>query len=392
MALFALAPGMPKVPFLTLSGLIGLFANRLRKQAAAAELPAAATPATPKEDIDALMRIEPVALELGLALIRFAEGGHSSPLLRRIAGMRRQIVADLGFVVPPVRVTDSLSLGALEYVITLRGAEAARFTLTPTSVLLIPAPGKPLPQSSRPTKEPAFGFDAFWIREIDAESARLAGHTIVDPLSIICTHLAEVLRRNAYELLSRQDTKRFLDRVAEEHPRVVEDSVPKLVSLACLQRVLQNLLRERVSIRDGSRIVESVSEAAVISRNPTLLTEVVRQSISRSIVKPQLTAEGTLTAAFLDPAIERLIEGSIDHQELASYCNLGPQDVRKVVDAVRQAAARHGTNLVILTCGSVRFFLRQLIEAQFPNVTVLSQSEIPAGVRVVSLGTVGGND
>jgi flagellar biosynthesis protein FlhA len=359
-----------------------------------AGLPPAAgvAPTAPKEDIDSLLRVEPVALELGLALIRFAEGGHSSPLLRRIAGMRRQIVADLGFVVPPVRVTDSLALAALEYVITLRGAEAARFTLVPSSVLLIPAAGKPLPQSARPTKEPAFGYDAFWVREIDAEAARVAGHTIVDPLSIICTHLAEILRRNAHELLSRQDTKRFLDRVAEEHPRVVEDSVPKLLSLACLQRILQNLLRERVPIRDGSRIVESVSEAATISKNPTLLTEVVRQSLCRSVVKPHLTPDGTLAAAFLESSLEHVIEHAVEHQELSSYCNLAPQDARKVIDAVRSATARYGANMVILTSGSVRFFLRQLLEAQFPSLAVLAQAEIPVGVRVVSIGTIGGSE
>jgi flagellar biosynthesis protein FlhA len=393
MFLLAITPGMPKVPFLVLAGSVGMFANHLKKRSSAQA--AAAPPKAPtnqKEDIDSLLRVEPVALELGLGLIRFADGGQASPLLRRIAGMRRQIASDLGFVIPPVRVTDSLSLGALEYVITLRGAEASRFTLAPSSVLLIPAPGKPLPQGGRATKEPAFGFDAFWVPEVEAERARLAGHTVVDPLSVICTHLAEVLRRNAHELLSRQDTKRFLDRVAEEHPRVVEDSVPKLLSLACLQRVLQNLLRERVPVRDGSRILESLGEAAAICKNPTLLTEVVRRALARSIVKPHLTADGTLTVLFVDSALENLIEHAVEHQEVTSYCNLGPQDVRSIVDAVRTASGRHGTNFVILTNGNLRFFLRQYIEAQCPNITVISHGEVPAGVRIVSLGTIGGSE
>jgi flagellar biosynthesis protein FlhA len=201
-----------------------------------------------------------------------------------------------------------------------------------------------------------------------------------------------VLRRNAHELLARQDTKKYLDRVAEEHPRVVEDSVPNLLSLACVQRVLQNLLRERVPIRDGSRILESLSEAAAICKNPTLLTEVVRRALARSIIKPHLTNDGTVAAVFVDPALENTIERAIEHQETTSYCNLGPKEVRAVVDAVRAAVNRHGASFVIVTNGNVRFFLRQYIEAQFPAITVISHGEVPAGVRIVALGTIGGNE
>ena len=252
---------------------------------------------------------------LGLGLVGMAEGGPNSPLLRRIAGIRRQLATDLGYLLPPVRVTDNLSLRAREYAVLLKGAEIARFELPPNTELAIAAGRTEKPLEGQATRDPAFGMPAFWISAGTVESARAAGYTVVDSVSVLGTHLAEISRRYAHELFSRQDAKKLLDRVAIDSPRLVEDLVPKLLPLAVVQRVLQNLLRERVSIRDSASILEALGEAAPTSRNPVLLTEYARQAIRRSIVKPYLNAAGELPAYFLEGAVEQSIERATEHGE-----------------------------------------------------------------------------
>jgi flagellar biosynthesis protein FlhA len=200
--------------------------------------------------------------------------------------------------------------------------------------------------------------------------------------------LSEVIRRHSHELFSRQDAKKLLDRVAEENPKLVEDLVPKLLPLAIVQKVLQNLLRERVSIRDASTILEALGEAAVVTRNPILLTEFVRQSIRRMVVKPYLTGSGDLPAFFLDPSLEQPIEAAVEHTENTSHLSLSPQRVRDVLDRVNRAAGSPDNPVVVVTGSGSRYFLRQIVEATIPNLTVLSHNEIPAGVKVMSLGVI----
>jgi len=207
----------------------------------------------------------------------------------------------------------------------------------------------------------------------------------VDAISVIGTHLAEVIRRHAHEVFSRQDAKKLLDRVAEENPRVVEDLVPKLLPLATVQRVLQNLLRERVSIRDGASILEALSEAAQITRNPVLLTEFVRQAIRRTVVKPYLSPAGDLPAYLLDTALEQEIESAVEHGEYASHISLAPQRMRALVERIRQAVGTPEGPAAMVVGSGARYFLRQMLEQSLPNLHVLAHSEIPPGVRVVSL-------
>ena len=229
---------------------------------------------------------------MGLGLVKFVGGGQESPLIKRIGGIRRQLASELGFLLGPVRVIDNI------------GAEGARVRdlaqrrgdrpLRAAGGLRAGHPGGQSPnrrRAARQTKEPAFGMTGWWVPAEQAERAPARGFTVVDPVSVLGTHLAELVRRYAHELFSRQDAKKFLDRVAAEHPKVVEDLVPKLLPLATVQRVLQNLLRERVSIRDSVTILEALGEAAVTTRNPVLLTEYVRQALRRMVVKPYLNAQ-----------------------------------------------------------------------------------------------------
>jgi len=388
--LMALAafPGLPKLPFLVLGSTVSVVAWRLRQKSDTTEKSKTAAAAPARESLEGLLRVEPLAVEVGLGLVQLVEGGQNSPLLRRIASIRRQLATELGYILPPVRVTDNLTLKAREYSISIKGVEIARFELAHGCELAIRSDDKAEKMDGIPTQEPAFGMPALWISADNAEKARRAGYTIVDTISIIGTHLSEVARRHAYELFSRQDAKKVLDRVAEEHPKVVEDLVPKLLSLAVVQKVLQNLLRERVSIRDASTILEALGEAAPITKNTVLLTEYVRQAIRRQIVKPLLDSAGDLPAYLLDPTLEQAIESAVEHTENSSHVNLSPQRVRDLQDRIKKCCVPPDAPVVLITSSGARFFLRQITESMAPNLTVLSHNEIAPGSRIVSLGPV----
>ena len=396
----AMFPGLPTIPFMVLGSSVGYAGWRMQDKALAlAEKVPPPAAAAPKESLETVLKVEPLAVEVGLGLVKLVDGGQNSPLLRRIAGIRKQMATDYGYLVPPVRVTDNLGLKAREYVILLKGAEIGRFELLNNCELAIHAgihaavhtnAAQPPQLDGVPTREPAFGIPAVWIQSQDADQARAKGYTVVDAVGVLGTHLAELVRRHAHELLSRQDAKKILDRVAEENPRVIEDLVPKLLPLASVQKVLQNLLRERVSIRDSLTIMESLGEAAAMTKNPVLLTEYVRQAIRRLLVKPYLNQAGELPAFLLDSKLEQIVEGAIEHHENASHLNLPPQRLRDMVDQVSRAVGAVDSPMAVVAGSAARFFLRQVLEGALPNLSVLSHNEIPTGVRVVSLGVIRG--
>jgi flagellar biosynthesis protein FlhA len=404
LTMMSILPGLPMLPFLSMGAGIGYAGWRMKQKqelaphtgigtpASSSAAAAMAQAAAPKDSLEALLKVEPLAVEVGLGLVKLVEGGTQSPLLRRIAGIRRQMASDLGYMVPPVRVTDNLQLRVGEYVVLLKGAEIARFEIVQNRELAIHPGGGAGPASATlegiPGMDPAFGIPALWIAPEKVEEARALGYTIVDAAGVLGTHLAELIRKHAHELLSRQDTKVILDRVAEDNARLVEDLIPKLLPAATLQKVLQNLLRERVSIRDAVSILEALGEAAAMTKNPVLLTEYVRQALRRTLVKPYQNANGELPAFFLDPQIEQTIESAVEYTEHSSHLNLPPQKVREIVDRVTKAVGQADTPVACVTSSSARAYLRQLAEAAVPNLAVLSHNEIPAGVRVVSLGVI----
>jgi flagellar biosynthesis protein FlhA len=385
----ALLPSMPKLPFLLLGGVAGVAGWQMRRrELRTAAAPAEARPATPKDNVEALLRVEPLSIEVGLGLVGLVEGAQDSPLLRRISAIRKQLAIDLGYLLPPVRVTDNLSLRSREYVIALKGVEIARYELPQGCELAIPTGQTDSQLEGQPTREPAFGISALWIPSSAAARARNSGYTVVDAVSVLGTHLSELIRRNAHELFSRQDAKRLLDRVAVEHPRVVEDLVPKLLPLATVQRVLQNLLRERVSVRDAVSILEALGEAATSTRNPVLLTEYVRQAIRRAVVKPYLNRAGELPAWFLDPSIEQAVESAVEHGEQNSHVALAPQTIRDILNRISARIVSPETPVVAITSAGARYFLRQVAEPVLPNLFFISHNEVPPGLRVQSLGSI----
>jgi flagellar biosynthesis protein FlhA len=386
----AALPGLPKLPFLLLGCGAGAAGWQMRKK----ELVQAAAPseegkpAQAKENIESLLRVEPLAIEVGLGLVGLVEGAQESALLRRISAIRRQLAGDLGYLLPQVRVTDNLSLRSREYVISLKGVEISRYELPQGCELAIPTGAAGTAVEGQATRDPAFGMNALWIPTERAERARHSGYTVVDPVSVLGTHLSELIRRHAHELFSRQDAKRLLDRVAVEHPKVVEDVVPKLLPLATVQRVLQNLLRERVSIRDAVSILEALGEAGGTTRNPVLLTEYVRQAIRRTVVKPYLNRGGDLPAWFIDPVIEQTVESAVEHGEQNSHVALAPQQIREILTRVSSRIQSPETPVVAIASSGARHFLRQLVEPSLPNLFFLAHNEVPPGVRVQTLGNI----
>jgi flagellar biosynthesis protein FlhA len=387
----ALIPGIPKLPFLLLGGGAGYMGWKMKKkqelEAPAAEAKSA-KPEAAKENIETLLRVEPLAIEVGLGLVKMVEGGENSPLLRRISSIRKQLASDLGYLLPPVRVADNLSLRSREYAILLKGVEISRYELPQGSDLAIPmGPPDPTLQGT-PTRDPAFNMNALWIPSDSAERARNAGYTVVDAVSVLGTHLSELIRRYAHELFSRQETKKVLDRVAAENPKLIEDLIPKLLSMATVQKVLQNLLRERVSIRDSVSILEALGEGGASTRNPILLTEYVRQALRRSIVKPYLGRSGELPAWFVDPSIEHMVESAVEHGEQNSHLTLAPQAIREILNRISARIAVAESPIAVVTSSGARYFLRQIVEPSMPNLMFLAHNEIPPGQRVHSLGNL----
>ena len=386
MALAAM-PGLPTIPFLIMGGGLGAGAWQMRRKRVGA---VATSPEIPhkeaKDNIEALLQVDPLAIEVGLGLVRMVEAGPNSFLLQRIAAIRRNLASQLGYVLPSVKVSDNVALRSREYTILLKGVEVARYELPSGQELAIPTGRNDKTIEGKPTKDPAFGLPAFWIPAQRAEQARAAGYTVVDDISILGTHLSEMVRKYAHELFTRQDAKTFCDRVALSNPKLIEDLVPKMLSLFLIQRVLQNLLRERVPIRDGVTILEALGEAAHMTKNPILLTEYVRQAIRRTLIKPHVNPQGELAAYLTEAGTEQAIESAIEHGEHSSTLGLAPQAMRELVTRVSRKLETPGTPVVLITSSASRYFLRQLLETALPQATVLSHNEVPPETKVKSLG------
>ena len=387
--ILAAFPGLPTIPFLAMGSGLGYAAWKMhQKQALVESAGAVSKPEAVKENLESLLKMEPLTIEIGLGLVKYVSGREESPLLRRIAGIRKQLAGDVGYLLGPVRVVDNISLKAHEYLIVLKGAEIGRYEMPPGCELAIPVGKSEPPEGGRISKEPAFGITGWWVQSDQSDAARRKGFTVVDPVSVMGTHLSELIRRYVHELFSRQDAKRFLDRVAVDHPRAVEDLVPKLLPLSAVQRVLQNLLRERVSIRDSLTIVEALGEAAISIRNPVLITEYVRQCLRRIVTKPYVKGGGELAAFLVSPTLEQMVESSIEHGEQSSQMTLAPAAIRDILQRILKRVGTPETPVVAVTSSASRYFFRQMAELSVRNLFFISHNEIPAEVKIVSLGVI----
>ena len=391
----AVIPGMPKLAFLALAAITGFAASKI-KPAPAAE-PAAAGKAGAKgvtgapavDPMDAMLKLDELMLEVGVGLVPLVDAKQGGQLLARVKSLRKNLAQQLGFLVPSIHITDNLSLKEREYVLHLRGVEVARWELHRERLLAVHSNPKPGDLPGLETREPAFNSPAKWITPDLQAQAIAAGYAVVDHTSALAAHLAEVLRHHACDLLTRQETKRLIDRLGESHPKLVEELMPKLMTLGEVQKVLQQLLREQVSIRDIGSILEALVETAAVNKNLVGLVEAARHSLGRALIRPLLDQSGHLKVVTLDGTIEEECARSLAQNPNAIPGGAVQISVaRRVLDGLRNMLGDQVTMAppVILCASPGRFYLKRLLEPFIPKVTVISPSEIPPMTQVQSLG------
>jgi flagellar biosynthesis protein FlhA len=392
----ALIPGLPKLTFACIAGGAALLARRLSNQEKEPKAtvidpnaPGSSAPGASQEAIESLLALDELSLEVGYGLVPLVDAKQGGQLLQRVRSLRKHLAVQLGFIVPPVHITDNLRLKPREYVVYLRGVEIARWEMSEGCMLAISSDPTPPQLPGTDTREPAFGVPAKWITASAQDAARAAGYAVVDQTSVLATHLAELIKQHAHELLSRHETKRLVDRLSESHPKLLEELVPKLLSLGEVQKVLQQLLREQVSIRDLGTILETLVETAPAGKHPVVLVETARQALGRALVRPLLNEDGGLKVVTVDAALEEELARSFQPQ-MPSSSALQPSFVRRVLDCLKRMMGDQVTMATpILLCGSpARFHLRRLLEPFLPKVVVLSPGEIPPIVQVQSIGIV----
>ena len=381
-----LVPGMPKLPFLIVAAIFGLAAYSSRAPVDGAPEAAEVTPAS--EPLEALVSVDPLGVQVGYALISLVDEKQGGTLLARVRSIRRQIATESGVLVPPVRVADNLQLGPRAYSILVKGVEVARGELFTDRFLAINPGTATGAVDGTHTKEPAFGLPATWIGSEQRESASNAGYTVVDPTTALSTHLAESIRVFLPDLVGRQQTKEMVDRVAETSPKLVEELVPKIVTLGDIQRVLRQLLRERVSVRDLTTILEAVGDAAAVSKETGALVEAVRTALGRSICHPYQTENGELQTISLAPELEQHLLTSIVRGERGSVLALNPEEAQSLAERVAGAIEKAVAQPVLLCCPALRPHLWQLFARVLPHAAVLSHAEVPPHVRVASVAVV----
>ena len=388
MLALAAIPGLPKLSFFLLAGVVGVLA--WRAPLPSAEKPTATAEKKPQaETMEDLLRLDELSLEVGYALVPLVDVQRGGQLLARVRALRSNLAQQLGFIVPPVHITDNARFKPNEYVVSLRGVEIARWELEDNRLLAISSDAAPPPLAGTPTREPAFGVSALWIAAGLQSEALAKGYAVVDQTSVLATHLAEVIKQHASELLTRHEAKRLLDRLAESHPKLVEELVPKLLSLGEVHKVLQQLLREQVSIRDLATILETLIDTAAVSKHPVLLVEAARQALGRALVRPLVEAN-QLRVVTLDGAIEEELNRAFSTSSTGASGGLQPSLVRRILEGLRRLAGEQVTvaSPVLLCSTPARFHLKRLLEPFLPRLVVLSPNEIPPVVSVQSLGTV----
>jgi flagellar biosynthesis protein FlhA len=398
---FALVPGLPKLPFLIVGGLFFMVGRALKDRPTVAEAKAAADeaaaqaalpgpPSARDQAIEAL-QIDPLELCIGFGLVPLVDQGAGGSLLQRVGAVRRQIAGELGTVVPSVRIHDEIGLASHEYVLKVRGSEVARGRTMAGHQLALD-PGDAVGQlNGIPTTEPAFGLPAVWINDGVRAEAEALGYTVVDPESVIVTHLTETIRVHTADLLTRQDTRALLDQLKEVNAAVVEEVVPELLSVGEIQRVLQALLREGVSIRDLGAIVEAVGDRARLTRDPSLLAEYARQALGRTILAGHLDDEHRLRAISLDPTVEQEVAQSIAQTPDGEYLAMEPMRAQALVQSLSaqsEQAVQRGRRPVLICSSRTRRHLRRLVEQALPQLSVCAYNEIAPGISVETIGVV----
>ncbi len=394
----AIIPGLPKLSFILMAGVLIFMARRVRPQTADALVASGADAGKPQavgapasDPLDSVLKLDELMLEVGLGLVPLVDNKQGGLLLGKVRSLRKTLAQQLGFLVPSIHITDNLTLKEREYVIYLRGVEIARWEMRRDCLLAISSQATPPALPGQDTREPAFNAAAKWISPELQPRAVAAGYVVVDHTSALATHLSEVVKQNAHLLLTRHETKRLIDKMGDAYPKLVEELLPKLMTLGEVQKVLQLLLREQVSIRDLGTILETMVETAGVNKNPVLLVEAIRQTLGRALVRPLLDEHGALKVVTVDRSIEDECTRTLNPQPATVGQNtLQPNTARRVCDGLRAIFGEHVvTAPPILLCSSpARFQLKRLLEPFLPKIVVLAPTEIPPMIPVQSIGVL----
>lgn len=394
----AMIPGLPHLAFLILAMANAVAAYLLFKEAKeqvimqeeAQQMEITEIESKEPENVMNLVSVEPMEVEIGYGLIPLADESSGGDLLQRITSVRRQCAIEMGVVVQPIRIRDNLQLKTNEYIIKIRGTTITKGELMPNMLLCMDPTGEVEIPGIKGI-EPAFGLPAVWINKDQREEAELKGLTVVDPTTVMVTHLTEIIKNHSYELLGRQEVKLILDSMKEKYSAVTEELIPDLMTIGEIQKVLQNLLKERVSIKDMVTILESLADNSRNTKDIEVLTEYVRFSLARSICNPLIDENGALTVITLDPSIEQTINNNIQKSMQGSFPALDPDTTSSILNGLKQKLDEvyfYNNQAVVLVSPNIRPAFRRLIEMVFPAVNVLSLNEVPNDVEIRTEGVV----
>lgn len=394
-----IVPGLPTFAFFTLAAATGIsayllykeeqektIANMQSKQEEIIE-----TEKREPENVASLISVEPMEIEIGYGLIPLADETSGGDLLQRIASVRRQCAIEMGIIVQPIRIRDNLQLKTNSYVIKIRGTVIASGELMPNMLLCMDPSGEPIDLPGIKTHEPTFNLPALWINNDQREEAEIKGLTVVDPTTVMVTHLTETIKAHSYELLGRQETKMIIDTVKEKYSTVVEELIPDLMTIGEVQKVLQNLLREKVPIKDMVTILESLADNSRTTKDIEALTEYVRMSLARTICNSLVDEKGTLTVAVLSPELEDLIGNNIQKSIQGSFPAVNPEITKKIFQSIENVTSKvnfYENQPVILVSPKIRPAFKKLTEMVFPNLNILSLNEIPNDIEIRTEGVV----
>lgn len=343
------------------------------------------------ENVVNLLQVDPIEFEFGYGLIPLADANQGGDLLDRVIMIRRQFALEVGMVVPVIRIRDNIQLKPHEYIIKIRGNQVAEGDILLDHYLAMSTGQEDEEITGVETVEPAFGMPALWVNEDMKEKAEMAGYTVVDPPSVVATHLTEVIRKHAAELLGREETSQLIDHMKETSSQLVEELVPNLLSVGDIQKVLQKMLRENISIRDLTTIFETLADQAHFTKDHDLLTEYVRQALARQITQQFTEENKKLFVVTIGPDMEKQLSESVQQNEQGMYLSLDPETSQKMLEALHETLSRlmqTGTKPVVLTSPAIRMYVRQLVERVVPDVAVLSYNELEPDVEVQSIGVV----
>jgi len=394
MLFFAMIPGFPKFPFIFLgiSTLAATYMGSLRakEEKKAMEAPAS-VPKTKEERVEDYLHVDPMELEIGYGLIPLVDVKQGGDLLDRITMIRRQLATEMGIIIPPIRIRDNIQLKPNEYRIKIRTIVVGTGELMSGAYLAMDPGTASRKIRGIPTVEPAFGLPALWITESQKEDAELAGYTVVELPAVLATHLTEVIKKHSHEILTRQDVRNLLDNIKENNATVVEELIPNLLSVGDVHKVLQNLLRERVSIRDLLLILETLANVAPRNKNPEILTEYVRNSLAPQICETYKNENNLIPVITLDPNLEAKLEGSLQETESGFRFTLAPGDVGRILDAcgeIIEKVKTSGEVPIVICSPAIRGAFRRLTEINYSDLIVLSYNEIVPGIEIRSLGMI----